>query len=112
MSLYQDIINELGIDKNTSHLSRKQVGVLEKAIFKDLKEKNAQCVKCKRKHRLTLDHIIPKEMLKSFGIEPREEILEGNYQLLCEPCNMFKSGRLDFSVPETKKLLMKLIKEL
>lgn len=91
-------------------LTKKQVVQLENSIYHDLiSMPDAKCEKCHRKDNLTLDHIVPKSILQCFGIDTMREIIDGNYQLLCKPCNIFKSGRLDFSKPVTKEILRKLL---
>jgi len=99
--------------KNKSDiLNKKQVVMLEQAIFKDLMACNGKCNKCPRTENLTLDHIIPRQILELFGIDTLREILENNYQILCKTCNTFKSNRLDFSIPQTKQLLYKLLERI
>ena len=82
----------------------------EQAILKDLIAEHKKC-KCGSDKNLSLDHIIPLDILRSF-MDVKREMLEGNYQLLCYRCNIFKANKLDFSNPETKKLLLDLIEKL
>lgn len=71
------------------------------------------CVKCGRKDseaiRLTLDHIIPDDIVRQFGIDPKQTWNPENVQLYCKVCNQFKANKLDFSNPKTKPLLLELI---
>lgn len=90
-------------------ISRKQLIQLEQSMFHDLLKDDGICEKCGRTDRLTLDHIVPKSILLCFGIDVMREMIEGNYQLLCKSCNIYKSGRLDFSIPATKEILLKLL---
>lgn len=68
------------------------------------------CAKCPRIHYLTIDHIIPKIILKDFGVDSSLKFFPENYQVLCKPCNMLKSSHLDFSNSKTIPLLRRLIK--
>ncbi len=94
------------------NIKRAEKVAIEQRIFKDLKQGNERCARCSRTDNLTLDHIIPIRLLADFGCDITRTIIEGNYQLLCRPCNIFKGGRLDFSIPETKHLLIKLLENL
>ena len=71
-----------------------------------------KCESCNRNINLTLDDIIPQSLLKQLGIDPEVVFLKENFQLLCYGCNQFKSDRLDFRNPKTKKLLLKYLKDL
>ncbi len=93
-------------ERNIEESTRKNVRV-NQIIWKNRQEQ--QCAKCPRKDNLTLDHIIPKELALSFGVDFINQYWEENFQMLCKPCNVFKSGRLDFSNLKTKVLLLKLI---
>lgn len=72
------------------------------------------CARCKRHtDYLTVDHIVPLhliEMLDETGLMGYED--ETNFQLLCHPCNRFKSSRIDRSDPKLKEVLLKLVNEL
>jgi len=83
----------------------------EQKIFHDLMAINPVCNKCQRNNLedLTLDHIIPRLILENFGVDTKREIIEGNYQVLCILCNNFKGHKLDFSLPKTKEILLKLL---
>lgn len=65
------------------------------------------CNKCKRRVKvLSVDHIIPLHIVEQ--LDDTGELKynwEENLQLLCFPCNRFKSCRLDKSDPRTLKLL-------
>jgi len=98
--------------KNLEVLSKKQKFAFEQRIFNLLVEQEGKCTKCHRTTGLTLDHIVPSVMLSWFGVDTEREIIEENYQILCRPCNQFKSGRLDFSVAKTKEILLKLLERI
>jgi 5-methylcytosine-specific restriction endonuclease McrA len=78
----------------------------------EIKETLPQKCKCGRTENLTLDHIIPQNILKDLGVDIEREIIEDNYQILCRTCNQFKSNRLDFSEPKTKEILIRLLQKL
>ena len=67
------------------------------------------CDKCPRRKYLTIDHIIPKIILKDFGVDASLKFFPENFQVLCKPCNMLKSSHLDFANPKTIPLLRRLI---
>lgn len=106
---YKKLREEVREKEKEGLMSKKQRIVLEQKIFTDLPQ---ICVKCKRTENLTLDHIVPVQVLECFGIITDRQIVEDNYQILCRMCNMYKSGRLDFSVPNTKTVLLKLLESL
>jgi len=109
MGLYKELRREIREKRQSDKLTKSERITLEQAIFKDLIKKEAVCRKCGRKRNLTLEHIVPKDILKSFGVDIDREIICGNYALACYICNAFKGNRLDFSVPETKEVLLKLL---
>jgi len=73
---------------------------------------NGKCARCGRKHMLTLDHIIPLQILSMMGVDTKRHWDEENNQLLCRPCNSLKGLQLDFGNPKTKILLLKYLKSL
>lgn len=109
---YTELRKEIKERFKTETLSKKQLILCEAQIYKDLLAENPKCAKCNRTEKLTLDHIISKRILADFGVDTETEIIEGNYQILCRLCNQFKSGKLDFSLPITKELLLKLLAKL
>ena len=84
---------------------------MKQDLLQELKEKIGKCT-CGRIENLTIDHIIPEMILRDFGFRPRKFFDRENFRLLCRPCNQLKSGRLDFSIPKTKELLLKYLKDL
>jgi 5-methylcytosine-specific restriction endonuclease McrA len=105
---YKNLRQEIREKMKCEELTKKQVIILEQQIRNDL----PQICKCGRTENLTLDHIIPIDTLRQFGVLPEKEIIEGNYQLLCRTCNAFKSNKLDFSNPKTKELLIGLLEKI
>ncbi len=67
------------------------------------------CVKCGRMVFLTVDHIIPVNMLVSLNLEDRIYDWDDNFQELCKACNQLKGGQLDLSNPKTMRLLKEAI---
>lgn len=112
MNIQKQLLEEIKERGKEEKKTNKQLIAIEQAIYKDLLHSEGKCRKCGRTENLTLDHIVPKTILQSFGVDTFRESVKGNYQLLCKPCNTFKSGRLDFSSPETKPLLIGLLEKL
>ena len=90
-------------------LNKKNKIALEQAWFRD---RAIQCSKCRRMENLTIDHIIPRDILEDMGIDTARVFDEDNLQVLCAVCNKFKAHKLDFSTPSTKLLLLKYIDKL
>lgn len=109
MSLLRQLKNELREKKSLDKLNRGDLVALEQAWLKDHIESEGKCEKCPRKDNLTLDHIIPKDILKQFGIDTEREFMEENLRILCKTCNIFKGNQLDFSTPKTKEIMLKLL---
>lgn len=111
MGHYKDLISEF---KEKGKEDRKTKGTLtakEQAIFKDLvvEHKKCQMPECKNVTNLTLDHLVPKDILKQFGVDIEREIIEDNYWILCRRCNTFKGNKLYFINPKTKEILQRLL---
>jgi len=102
----KQIKQELKEKNKLDSLSKNNLIALEKAWLKDHHDK---CENCDRTENLTLDHIVPVDILRQFGIDTEREFWEENYQTYCRACNQFKGNRLDFANPKTKVLLLKLI---
>lgn len=103
---YKKLREEVRLKEKDGLMSKGQRIVLEQQLLKDLPQK---CVKCGRPTDLTLDHIVPIQVLISFGVDTEREIIEDNYQILCRRCNVFKANRLDFTIPQTKVILLRLL---
>ena len=73
-----------------------------------------ECQRCHRVvHQLSVDHIIPKHLLESLDVTGTKVYdWEENMELVCMPCNKFKSGRLEFSNQKTLPLLKELVNNL
>jgi hypothetical protein len=72
-------------------------------LRKLIKERGDHCSTCNAdgsKDKLTLDHIIPKQMLLDMGLDEYYED-ESNLEILCRDCNTRKAAQLDFSNPKT-----------
>lgn len=74
-------------------------------------KKRVRCAKCGSKQNLTLDHIVPQDVLNMMGFAPTEGHPE-NWQVLCRACNHLKGRRLDFSLHKTKLLIVKYLNRL
>ena len=72
------------------------------------------CVKCKvRIDKLTVDHIIPVDVLKT--LDSSGNLVDSwydNFELVCAACNSFKANHLDKTNPKTIPLLKELLKRL
>lgn len=106
---YNKIKEEAIALKNGKNLTRGELIVYEQCVTKELPQ---ICVKCGRTEKLGLDHIVSKYILRMFGVDVEREIIEGNYRILCIFCNHFKGPNLDFTTPETKEVLKKLIERI
>lgn len=106
---YYSIRKEIAEEKKKDELSKRQCEILNAGYCRDLIGREGKCRKCKRTDKLTIDHVIPKFLLQSFGFDLEREFWPENFIVLCRPCNIFKSARLDFTIPETKPLLLKLL---
>lgn len=73
---------------------------------KRMKAEIGCCEKCQRTDNLTVDHIIPQDVLRMMGIDPEAERDTRNFRLLCKICNGQKANRLDFTDHRTKALLI------
>jgi len=69
-----------------------------------LKETVGKCV-CGKSNFLTLDHIIPLQLLKEMGFDVDRFFDEGNLQIQCKACNYIKGNHLIFANPRTEELL-------
>lgn len=56
-----------------------------------LKRDGHRCVKCSSKHRLTMDHVIPKSKGGKTTLK--------NVQTLCFTCNQEKADRIELDTP-------------
>lgn len=86
--------------------TRKLVRITAKEIITP----NSVCETCGRTEWLTLDHIIPKQILKNFGLSEEEMFSDRSLlRILCRSCNSVKASHLDFTDKRTKELLLKLL---
>ena len=61
----------------------------------------------------TIDHVIPKSILASFGINQKQSYMSAILlQLLCRKCNVLKADRIDWNDSRSKEILLKLINEI
>lgn len=72
-----------------------------------------KCAKCGETRALTVEHIVPVNILTQFILGDFYEFTyncEENFQILCHYCNQQKGGRLDMKNPMTYKILGDVIK--
>lgn len=74
------------------------------ALRRKIQLKGGQCAKCPSVRNITVDHIIPCQLLSILGFTEAYKDAE-NLQLLCSNCNKTKSNTLDYSNPKTVPLL-------
>jgi 5-methylcytosine-specific restriction endonuclease McrA len=103
-------MKQLGKDVLAAEKQSKKLTVGREQDF--LRTSAQICAKCGRSTMLTLDHIIPRQLLLMLGRDPDREYDKDNLQVLCRPCNTFKANMLDFSNPQTKPLLLKYLADL
>jgi len=91
---------------------QKEYWLWKSQVLKDLKASLGSCEKCQRSRLedLTIDHIIPQEMLRLIGMPPDLERDKRNLRLLCKICNSQKANRLDFTDHRTKPLLIEYVR--
>ena len=103
------------IEKNLAKIDKlTKLGAINKRqeILVSLIAKVGKCDKCWRTDNLTLDHIVPVDILRQMGFDTERFTGEEDFRLLCKSCNNFKGNQLDFSTPATKKLLLKYLEKL
>lgn len=101
----------LSADRRDTELIDKVI-TYEQSVYAALIKESGKCSRCGRTEKLTLDHIVPKSYLRDFGVNPDHEVIEGNYQLLCNLCNSHKSNKPDFTIPKTKEIFQLLIEKI
>lgn len=94
--------------------SKNHIILLKQDWLNRAKKEIGKCQRagCESCNELTLDHIVPKELILQFGIDEERTYMPENYQLYCRRCNNFKGNRLDFVNPITKEILLKLVQSL
>ena len=105
---YKELRKEIKLHKKTDKLSKNDVILLQQNYVKE----HPKCEKCGNEKNLSYDHIIPQSILSSFNIDAIRNFWLENSMTLCHACNQMKSSRLDFSIPDTKKLLLELLNTL
>lgn len=73
-------------------------------------ESEAVCSRCQRTYYLTVDHIIPVNILYALNLVAEVYDWEENYEIICGACNKLKGGNLDVSNPKTYPLLEEAIR--
>ena len=108
-TLVKQILEEYRDLENKKYYEKRKRIALEIAWLKEHKDEGC---KCGRRYDLTIDHIIPDKLLKEFGINIETYFEPRNFRVLCRICNVYKSDRLDFADPRTKKLLLEFINQI
>lgn len=89
-------------------MKTKQRLITEASRLLELKG-DTECAKCKRREYLTVDHVVPVKILRNFGLTLEEMYSLDLLVVLCRPCNSLKADNLDFNLPQTKEVLLKLL---
>ena len=76
-----------------------------------IKGQTEKCHKCGRDYYLTIDHIVPRNILFQLNLIDEIENWEENFDIICGACNHLKSGILDLSDKRTIPLLEEAIKK-
>lgn len=90
-----------------------------KAFMKQFKKRllrngNRVCESCGRDcsdKNATVDHIVPRSILRSMGFTEKQLCDERNLRLLCVFCNSSKGSNLDFTDYRTKKLMLEYLSD-
>lgn len=102
-----------GKEVNMEKVGKSKSKLIAIALEELLNRDGKKCFKCGRTEWLTIDHIVPVSILRDMGVPEAETYADKeNLRLLCKPCNSFKAGRLDFSDPRTKRVLMRVLEKL
>lgn len=109
MSTYSELRKEVKQKRKDDKFTKNDVLFLRAAWLRDQPQ---VCEDCGGDKDLTVDHIVPMELLKSFGIDPEQEVLEEDLKILCRRCNQYKGHRLDFKDKRTKILLLKYLERI
>ena len=67
-----------------------------------------QCVRCDKASSLTVDHKIPRAVMRFFGLESIEDDIR-NLQILCQTCNSEKGQMLELDNPEIDNIVISLL---
>jgi len=111
-NLFKTLVQEYSLEEKLESKGAAAIIALKQAWFKTEVEAGKGCERCGKTTNLTLDHIVPVLILLQFGVDEKRTFMPENYQLLCRSCNVFKSDRLDFTLPVTKIILQELLNNL
>ena len=79
-------------------------------LRKGADENGGVCVKCgKHTDNLTVDHIVPYQLIFDLGLRDVQYDHDWNFQLLCRACNRLKGGGFDFTDARTVPNLRKYV---
>lgn len=68
-----------------------------------------KCLRCDRIAKMTEDHVVPlwfQKILPAFNIK---DLPNQDTELVCEPCNSTKGGRIDFSFSAVRSVMRPII---
>jgi len=108
--------DHLGLSKKErKHLIEKMRGLVKpKVIQEEIVKETPQvlCPRCNKfVERLTKDHIIPKWFARRFPLLVGGKMnKERKKQMMCQPCNLKKGGRIDFTDEYSREYVSKIIK--
>lgn len=108
----KNLINENKLIGKAENVTMAGAIALKQAWFNDMVNVGTKCCKCGSDKKLTLDHTIPVMLLEQLGVDEKRSFMPDNYEIMCKRCNTFKSHRLDFTNPRTKKLLLELLNDI
>jgi len=75
------------------------------------KDKEGICSKCNRHQFLTVDHIIPVQILENLGLFTEQYDDVENFELICQYCNRRKGAKLDLLDKRVYPLLEKYVQK-
>ena len=103
---YKDLMREFKEKGKDENHTKGMLVAKEQAILKDLIAEHKKC-KCGSDKNLSLDHIIPLDILRSF-MDVKREMLEGNYQaslLFLDPF-LQKTDQHDSTIKEVFQIIV------
>lgn len=72
-----------------------------------------KCARCGETRHLTVDHIVPVNILNQISDDKdfTSFEMEQNFEILCRYCNTYKAGRIDVRDPKTYKILVDVLEK-
>lgn len=76
---------------------------------KQIISEDSSCAICESKENLTIDHIIPIQVLNLMGIDKFTAFMyDKNFMILCKQCNQEKRSRIIRELQQTKEAIKQL----